>query len=130
MSCGEHSTVTDFSPEYKKLDGACKKKTFHEKECGDKVDHVKVVKKDCNSWVSSYWFGFILGFILLAVIIALLLAAAKPTWIQNTDADGQPDGTVNAGKVVLWAVIVSLFVILIIWIVLSLLWGAGADPRY
>jgi heme/copper-type cytochrome/quinol oxidase subunit 2 len=126
MSCGEAAPITDFSPDYSKLDEPCGKKTFHHGGCEDKKVCPKPAPKECGSWASSYWFSFILGFIILAVIIALLLAAAKPTWVQNTDADGQPDGTVNAGKVILWAVIVSLFVIFIIWIVLALLWGAAS----
>lgn len=125
MSCGEFRPVTDLAPEYDKMNSSCGKKTYHEKKHHKEVKECeKPVKKDCNSWTSSYWFAFILGFIFLAVIIALLLAAAKPTWVQNTDANNQADGTVNAGKVILWSVIVSIFIILIIWIVLSLLWSS------
>ena len=122
MSCGEFSPMTDFDPEYSKLKGTCQKKTFIEADCEKKVVCAKPVKA-CSRWTGTAWFGFILGFILLAVIIGLLLAAAKPSWVQNTNAEGQPDGSVNAGKVVLWAVVVSLFITLIVWIVFALMWG-------
>jgi len=122
MSC-EFLEMKDFDPDYKNMQGVCKKKTFVEGACEKKEVCAKPVEKTCNKWGATYWISFILGFILLAVIIGLLLAAAKPSWVQNTNADGQPDGTVNAGKVVLWAVVVSLFIMLIVWIVLALLWG-------
>ena len=125
MSCGEFVELTSLAPDYEKMNRGCAPKTHHTskdyKECSP---YEKPVKKEQKSWTSNYWFAFILGFIFLAVIIALLLAAAKPTWVQNTDANtGQADGTVNAGKVILWATVVSIFIILIIWIVLALLWN-------
>lgn len=127
MSCGD-STELDLSADYAGLAGGCKNQTYHDNGCKTSVcERPKTCapeeKKKCSSWGATYWISFILGFIIIAVIIALLLAAAKPNWVQNTDQDGQPDGSVNAGKVILWAVVVALFIILIIWIVLALAWG-------
>lgn len=76
----------------------------------------------------GYFAWAILWFIILAVIIWLILAAAKPTWVQKTDDQGQPTGELDNGKAILWAIVIAFIICIIIWILRALAgWSSGGQ---
>ncbi len=57
-------------------------------------------------------FGFYLvWFLIIAVVAWIVLFSLKPDFVKK------PDGEIDAGKVILWAVIIGLIGIFIIWLV-------------
>lgn len=80
-------------------------------------------KPSCERYQSSYgkggsWFlNLVIWFIIIAVIIWFILVSTKPTWVQKYDENGVATGEVDQGKALLWAVIIALIVVVIIWLV-------------
>lgn len=70
----------------------------------------------------SVWTGawgllsFIVWFIVVAIIITVILWAVRPVWAMN----GGVSPTVNAGKIIGAAVVASLIIVLIIFIIAAL----------
>jgi len=57
-------------------------------------------------------FGFYLvWFLIIAVVAWIILFSLQPDFVRK------PDGTLDAGKTLLWAVIIGLIGIFIIWLV-------------
>lgn len=67
-------------------------------------------------WGSNFWTFFII-WVVVTIVVALILWAVKPSWVLNKDANGQPiAGSVNAGQLILWSVLIGLVVGIIIWL--------------
>ena len=62
-------------------------------------------------------FGYyFVWFIVVAVVLWLIFYFGNPKFVQNKNPDGTPTGVANGGKALLWAVIIALIVVLIIWL--------------
>jgi hypothetical protein len=73
---------------------------------------------DCSDGkrkMGGSWGAVILIFIFVFIISFFLLYALNPTIIQNTNAAGNADGTPNAGKAVIGAIIIAIVFILLFW---------------
>ena len=58
------------------------------------------------------------SFVIIFIIVWLLLAALRPTWVQNKDENGDADGGLNQGLTILYAVLFTV----IVWFFLAF-WG-------
>jgi heme/copper-type cytochrome/quinol oxidase subunit 2 len=82
------------------------------KEVMNKPAHHQASKHGCyNDW----WF-YLFWFLIVAVIAWFLLFALKPDFVQKDDDNENPTGEVDQGKVLLWAVIIGLVAVFLIWI--------------
>lgn len=73
-----------------------------------------VAVRECGTWG---WWSVILTFIIVFIIVWFLLYSLRPTFVLNTDSNGnviQPP-TVNAGKVVVYSIIIALIACLLFW---------------
>ena len=89
------------------------------KEC---MDHAasKHSHDDCgNNW----WF-YLFWFLVIGVIVWFLLFALKPDFVQKEDDDYNHTGECDQGRVLLWAVIISLIAVFLIWI---FQWGMSSQ---
>jgi hypothetical protein len=68
--------------------------------------------------MTSGWGAYVLWFIIIAVITWFILYSLRPTWVQQT-TNGTPNGQVDAGRVLLWSVVIALIVVLIVWLIRS-----------
>lgn len=64
---------------------------------------------------SGWWF-FLFWFLVIGIIVWFLLFALNPDFVQETDHRDQPTGELDQGKALLWAVIIALIAIFLIWI--------------
>jgi hypothetical protein len=64
------------------------------------------------------WGTYVLWFIIIAVIAWFILYSLRPTWVQQ-ETNGSPNGQVDAGKVLLWAIVIALIVVLLVWLIRS-----------
>ena len=90
------------------------------KECLDhsvERDHVSHCG-DGNGW----WF-YLFWFLVIGIIVWFLLFALKPDFVLKDDDDHHSTGEVDQGKVLLWAVIISLIAIFLVWL---FHWGSNA----
>ncbi len=71
---------------------------------------------DNNSGCGNGWWFFLFWFLVIGIIIWFLLFALKPDFVQKTDDEDNVTGEVDQGKVLLWAVIIALIAIFLIWI--------------
>lgn len=55
---------------------------------------------------------YILWFLIFAVITYLFLYSIKPSFVSNPDT-----GVVDAGKILLYSIIISLIIVFIIWLI-------------
>lgn len=81
--------------------------------CASPCDEV-VVEKCGDKWG---WWSIILTFIIIFILAWFLLYSLRPTFVLNTDSNGnviQPP-TVNAGKVVVYSIVIALVACLLIW---------------
>ncbi len=62
------------------------------------------------------WWFFLFWFLVIGIIVWFLLFALKPDFVQEEDENENPTGEVDQGKVLLWAVIISLIAIFLGWI--------------
>lgn len=81
------------------------------------AETVDSVSKQSRNSVS--WGVLFLVFFLFLVISFFVMYAYNPSWIQNSNANGQPDGTVNIGKAVIYAIIIGIIAALLFWAFLS-----------
>ena len=66
----------------------------------------------------GHWFlNLVIWFIIIAVIVWFILVSTKPTWVQKRDDDGVTTGEVDQGRALLWAVIIALIIVVVIWLV-------------
>ena len=83
------------------------------KECMDNSmvhDHHDHCAKENNWWFYLFWF------LVIGVIVWFLLFALKPDFVQNEDDDHNATGEVDQGKVLLYAVVIALIAIFLIWV--------------
>lgn len=84
------------------------------------VKTVAVVEETSSSSGScSSALAIFLVFLVVTIITFFLLYALNPTNVQNTNANGQPDGTPSAGKCVVGAIIWGIIFALIFWAFVS-----------
>lgn len=63
--------------------------------------------------------SLILWFIIIAVIAGIILALWNPTVVQKNDLNGEPTGELDACKVIIGALIISLIIVIIIYLIRS-----------
>jgi hypothetical protein len=80
-----------------------------------------VVDDGSSSYASYSWGSILFTFLLVFFISFFLLYVFDPVRVQNTGADGNPNGTPNAGKCVVGAIILGVFFALIFWALCSFL---------
>ncbi len=76
-----------------------------------------------NCGVGNNWWFYLFWFLVIGIIVWFLLFALKPDFVQKEDDDSNVTGEVDQGKVLLWAVIISLIAIFLVWI---FQWGLGS----
>lgn len=64
---------------------------------------------------NNWWF-YLFWFLVIGIVVWFLLFALKPDFVQKERHDGSPNGEVDQGKVLLWAVVIALIAIFLIWI--------------
>lgn len=74
----------------------------------------KITKYETETTTSAA-VTYTLWFLVTAIIAYIILHAWNPTLVQNTDAAGQPTGTVNVTRVLVGALIVAAIVTLLVW---------------
>ena len=97
-----------------------------EPKCDDAVfddQHYEHDSYGYGGYGGGYWAWYILIFIIIVVIVWLILSAFRPTWVQTTDENGDPTGELDAGKSILWAIIIALGICILLWILFALAWG-------
>ena len=62
------------------------------------------------------WWFYLFWFLIIGIIVWFLLFALKPDFVQKSDDDHNCNGEVDQGRVLLWAVIIALIAIFLIWI--------------
>ena len=77
-------------------------------------EHEYIVESSYSLNRSGHYF---LLFVVLAVILWIIFYVWKPTFFQKTGPAGNPTGEANGGKILLWALGVSLILTLIIWLI-------------
>ena len=76
---------------------------------------VVVVPARSSYNLTGGWGALILWFIIVAVIVWFILYSLRPTWVQQRDAStGQPNGNIDAGRVLLASVIIAIIVVVIV----------------
>ena len=68
----------------------------------------------CES--GNNWWFYLFWFLVIGIIVWFLLFALNPDFVQKEDDDGNATGEVDQGKVLLWAVIISLIAIFLVWV--------------
>lgn len=83
------------------------------KEC---LDHSMEREHHHHCETGNGWWFYLFWFLVIGIIVWFLLFALKPDFVQCDNDDHSPDGKVDQGKVLLWAVVISLIAIFLIWI--------------
>lgn len=77
---------------------------------------------DHHAYRSGWWF-YLFWFLIIGIIVWFLLFSLNPDFVQKTECDDEPTGEVDNGKVLLWAVIIALIAVFLVWV---FRWGYGA----
>ena len=80
----------------------------------DHHDHHDHHKEHCST--GNNWWFYLFWFLVIGIIVWFLLFALKPDFVQKEDEEDNPTGEVDQGKVLLWAVIISLVSIFLVWV--------------
>ena len=89
------------------------------KKCNEKVKDCLTECKEpvCEEPCQTYNFGWLgtllLWFIIFTVLFWLIFYSLRPSWALNAD------GSVNTGKVLLAAIISSVILVIVIWLIKS-----------
>lgn len=119
------SQTTNLGYEYEKMPAEdyrrwCRKmeadKKCHERiaACNECVPEPVPCADPCASGYSFAmgWLGaLILWFVIFTVLFWLIIYSLQPAWVLNND------GSVNAGKVLLVAVVIAILLIIVIWLI-------------
>ncbi len=65
----------------------------------------------CNTGMMDGFGFYAVWFLIIAVVAWLVLYSVKPDFVKK------PDGELDTGKVLLWAVIIGLIGIFLIWLI-------------
>ena len=97
-----------------------------EPSCGDEYSehHEESYSHEHHEGYSGYWAWYILIFVIVVVVVWLILSAFRPTWVQQTNEAGEPNGELDAGKSILWSVIIALGICILFWIIGALAYGS------
>ena len=93
------------------------------KEC---LEH-SVEREHTHCGTGNGWWFYLFWFLIVGIIVWFLLFALKPDFVQKNDDNRDCTGEVDQGKVLLWAVIIALIAIFLIWI---FHWGYGSYHHY
>ena len=86
------------------------------KECmNDTVAHDHHDHHDHCGTGNNWWF-YLFWFLVIGIIVWFLLFALKPDFVQKEDDDSNATGEVDQGKVLLYAVIIALVAIFLVWL--------------
>ncbi len=84
-------------------------------KCNEKME--ECLEPACEEPCQGYslgWLGMLLlWFIIFTVLFWLIFYSLKPSWALNSD------GTVNTGKVLLAAIVSSIVLVIVIWLIKS-----------
>jgi len=73
------------------------------------LEGIKVTKKQNLG-------NLLLWFIGIAVIVYIILAITKPTWVQQKDLAGLPNGTLNQGTTIIISIVVAIIIVGLIYL--------------
>ncbi len=107
-------------------------KEFYHKTCEVKTgDHACIEgcghHKQGYGGGGGYWAWGFLWFIILVIIIWLILWTTKAEFVQKKDDHDECFGEVDAGKVLLWSIVIAIIIIIIIAIILAACGGWDSD---
>lgn len=85
------------------------------KECMEEKVHHHHHDHHEHGYSSGWWF-YLFWFLIVGIIVWFLLFSLKPDFVQKTDSEGEETGEVDQGKVLLWAVIIALIVVFLVWV--------------
>lgn len=103
--------LTILSPVYTQEKSAYKKDCIDKCKTGCDGDNTKRNRGNV--------LGLILWFVIIAVIAGIILALWKPTIVQKDNVNGNPTGELDTSKVVVGALIISLIIVIIIYLVMT-----------
>lgn len=63
--------------------------------------------------------SYIIWFVIIAIVIWLILWATKPAFVQKLDVLGKPNGEIDQAKAIIAAIVISLIIVAIIWLIRS-----------
>lgn len=75
-------------------------------------------EKKCDGYGMGWGVGAaILWFIVIVVIVWFLLWVFKPVCLQLVGVDGRPTGQVDAGRVLVAAIVIAIIILVIAWLI-------------
>ena len=86
------------------------------KECMDTATTKEHHKHHEHQPCGNGWWFYLFWFLIIGIIVWFLLFALKPDFVQKDDDDYNSTGEVDQGKVLLWAVIIALIAVFLVWV--------------
>jgi len=74
-----------------------------------------------------FWW-FLLWFVILVIIVWIIIFSCKPRFCQRLGQDGEPNGEIEPGRILIWSIVIALIIIFIIWIFWC--FGCGGGNRW
>jgi uncharacterized BrkB/YihY/UPF0761 family membrane protein len=88
-----------------------------------KEQNIQNIQQNVTTYINPNWniTTIILIYLVIMIVILLLFYLIKPTWVQDKDENGDPNGDVSVWKSLLWSLFISFlilgFILLIRWVV-------------